>query len=503
MRPNTALFPLTVLLVSSGAAHATDYYVAPPNTSQSCNADGSQACPWIGISAAFGSQKLVGGDRLLLKDGSYGALNLWMVSFKSPVVVQSLNGKNARFDNILLNQGVSNITLRNLSVWPTDPRNPGVYSLVTSYIGSSFILVDGLDIRAGADAANYMSWSQSEWLARKVGALDLAGTNSIVQNSSALGTNGGFSTEGSDSAILNNRVEGFSGDALRAIGNNSTVSGNVAKNCFQVNEDHLDGFQSWAPTAGGSLSGLKIERNTIIEWTSPMSNPFRCELQGIGLFDGPYYNISITNNVVSVTAPHGITVAGGHNVQITNNTVVNNKGIEGQFPWVDVESQKDGTLPSNLLVANNLTMSLMYGPGLDSSILTSVNNSILIGLAKVFPNLAAFDYRPSAVSGFIDTGAVAYAPTTDILFAPRPFGAGPDRGAYEVGATAGSGSTSGGATTGDGSTTGGSTSDGSSTGTGDGSTTGGSVTDGSTSGTTTTLVGKVKWGAKFLKPPKK
>jgi hypothetical protein len=179
---------------------------------------------------------------------------------------------------------------------------------------------------------------------------------------------------------------------------------------------------------------MTVENNTFIEWNSPVVNPLRCALQGIGFFDGPYQDLIIRNNVISTAQYHGISVYGGINVKILNNTVVNNNGIEGSTPWIGVWNNKDGTPPQNVLVANNLAMSV---GGDATSGVTFVNNSTLMGLSTVFQNIATFDYRPTSASGFIDTGDVGDAPPTDIVGAARPYGAGPDRGAYEISGTSG------------------------------------------------------------------
>ncbi len=59
------------------------------------------------------------------------------------------------------------------------------------------------------------------------------------------------------------------------------------------------------------------------------------------------------------------------------------------------------------------------------------NNSVLTYPAKMLMDVLAFDYRPKADSGLIDTGDLASAPKVDVLGAARPTGAGVDRGAYE------------------------------------------------------------------------
>ena len=50
----------------------------------------------------------------------------------------------------------------------------------------------------------------------------------------------------------------------------------------------MDALQSWV--ISGPVTGMTVENNTFIEWNSPVVNPLRCALQGIGFFDGPYQN---------------------------------------------------------------------------------------------------------------------------------------------------------------------------------------------------------------------
>lgn len=482
MRLNIALAPLTALLVSSGAAWATDYYAAPLGTTPGCTPDGSQACPWIGAWDGLNRMLTLGGDRLLLLDGEYGGLDLYNFGFDHPVTVQSLNGKAAHFEYLTIKDGSKNLTFKDLSVWPSNPHNR-TNPVVSAFGATSAITLDGLDVRSGADAGNYMTWSKDEWTARYTSGVELQGPNSVLKNSRLTGLYMGAVIYNKNSAMLNNVVDGFSGDAYRVVGDDSVVSGNTATNCFQIDTNHSDGLQSWSYSdPDGVISGLTITNNAFLEWNSPQTNALRCSLEGIFFGDGPYQNITIQNNLISVTQYHGISVYGGQGVKIINNTVVNARGLEGIAPWIGIFNQAGRAPAQGITVANNLEMSFHDEVG--SPGVTYMNNSALIGLANLFPGLANFDYRPSAVSGFIDTGAVAYAPAIDILSAPRPFGAGPDRGAYEVGSTAPTGTTSG------------TTSGGTTSGTTSGGTTSGGTTDGGT-GTPTS-----KWG-KFLKPPSK
>ena len=442
MRLRSLLLAALTLAASAGAGAATDYYVAPLGKVLTCTAAGTQACPWASIWDAINSGKFVGGDTLLLMDGNYAGLKLYQVAFDTPVTIQSLSGKNARLEWINLIDGTKNITFRNLSVWPTDPLIK-LGSVVTSNERTSNITVDGLDVRSGVDSGNYLNWSLAEWTNRQNSGIILGGPNSIVRNSSVLGVGFGISTGGADSQIINNRVEGYSGDGLRAFGDRSLVKGNTVLNAVTINDNHSDGFQSWAD-GDGVIDSLTIEGNTIIEWNAAKDHPLHGRMQGIGLFDGFYSNVIIRNNIVAVSFYHGISIYGGRNVQIVNNTVVNNDGVNTTSPYIGVFAHKNGTPAENVVVSNNVAMSFNSSSNSNPSV-SYVNNSVVLSLVQAFEDVTKFNYRPKATSGFIDTGNASYAPPFDILGAARPAGAGPDRGAYEIAGTGG--------TTGDGTTT--------------------------------------------------
>lgn len=430
---------LAALLLGSTAlpAWAIDYYVAPSGTPSVTNADGSQSKPFATVADALHSGVVRGGDRLLLQAGTHGSITLSGYQFASPVVIESETGQSARVESIAVTGTSKNITFRNLSVWPSNPYSVGMTLLSTS-AGASSIAFEGLDVRSGQDAASYPSWSANEWLSRKIAGALLKGDSNKILNSSFTGLNMVISTIGDSALVEGNRVMGFSADAFRAHGDYSVYKSNYASDCVQVDGNHADGFQSWPSVAGGSVKGLVVDSNTIIEWSAATQSPVRCSLQGIGLFDGYYDNIRIVNNLIAVTAAHGISVYGGRGVEIVNNTVVNIKGHAIQYPWIGIFSHKNGTASSNVKFVNNLAMSL---GGSNYSTTYRDSNRAILDPAAVFEDFSAHNYVPKPDSGYLDIANPAYAPATDILGNARPSGAAPDAGAYEVGASGATGTT--------------------------------------------------------------
>ena len=424
------VFTLLVSLFAmfSGPALSETYYVVPPGAVASGTPDGTATTPFLSIDAAFASGKVKGGDTLLLKDGAYGAITIKAnAAFDAPVTIMSQNAKAAQFDSVLLAQATRNLVLRNLSIWPRDPAVGADY-LIRSYDTTSDITLDGLDIRSELDAAAYMQWDAAKWEARKFSGVLLEGPRSLVTGSKLTGVDHGIMVA-DDSQIINNVVEGFNGDGMRAF-SRSTVRNNRILNCVATDENHDDGFQSFQ-SDGVPVTDLVVDSNVIIEWVGSQDHPLRCSLQGIGLFDGPYDNLTVVNNLISVSQYHGISAYGARGARIINNTVVNIRGLVGTAPWIEIYPRKDGTPSTDVLVANNVAMSLQ-GTASTVDRVEFRNNSTIGTPSLVFENPAAFDYRPKTSSGFIDTADPTVAPAKDLLGRSRPGGKAPDRGAYKV-----------------------------------------------------------------------
>lgn len=417
---------LGIFVLSYGPALSETYYVAPLGAEIQGAPDGTESLPFSSIDGALKSGKVKGGDTLLLKDGAYGPVAIKVNAvFDVPLTIMSQNAKAAHFDSILLSGSTRNLILRNLSVWPRNPATGADY-LVRAYNTSSDITLDGLDIRSGEDAGNYMSWDATTWESRKYSGILLQSPRSRVINSKLTGIRHGILVE-DDSQIINNIVAGYNGDGLRAF-SRSIVRGNRVIDCVKTDTNHPDGFQSFSRNEV-PVTDLLIDSNVIIEWTGAASHPVRCSLQGIGLFRGFYDNLVIVNNLVVTSHYHGISVYGARGAKLLNNTVVNIYGLAEVRPYIAIYPLKDGTLPTGVLVANNIAMSIQ---GKASPEVKFLNNSVIGLPSLVFENPAAFDYRPKVSSGFIDTGDATVAPATDVMGLKRPSGPLPDRGAYEV-----------------------------------------------------------------------
>lgn len=379
------------------------------------------------------SGKLTGGDRVFLMDGYHGTLTIKDQQFTKPVTIAQMPGQTAQVEMVAVYNS-SNVVLRDFKVWAMS-ANAGSGTLVRTFADTNNITVANLDVRSVADAGNYLTWSRTTWQANKRLGIFLQGTNNSAIGNRVTGTYHAIQTDGRYGSIIGNIIDGFSGDATRAIGNDNVVRGNKIQNCFQIDANHADGVQSWSrgPTGtpgAGTVFNLTIENNKIYEWTATTPNVLRCKLQGIGMFDGMFDGTVIRNNVVSVSGYHGISVAGALNTKIVHNTVVSASGQATAYPWIKISPHKNGTGSRNVTVANNASNAIAAYTNTNNNNL-AVNNVVVKNAAAEFTSVAKQDFTLLATAKSADAGVATYAVPLDILGVARPRGAAPDAGAYE------------------------------------------------------------------------
>lgn len=434
MSLRTGLFAALLLGSTALPAWAADYYVAPQGAAPVSSPDGSKARPFGSVGAALSSGKIAGGDTILLMDGSHGSLVVKSFGFDQPVTIQSETPKGAHLESIHFDGTARNVTLKDLRVWRKE--GDGAWFLVRSWKDATGITVEDLDIRSRENATNYLNWDFSRWKAvadEGANAIDLRGHNNTVRNTTIVGVRYGIRV-GPGSVVENNLVEGFTADGLRGC-TDTIFRNNLVRNVISLSDSvHRDGMQCYQPS---TTTNLKLIGNTIIDWAEPnRTHPMRGTLQGIALFDGFYDNIEIVNNIVVTRHYHGITVLGTRGARIANNTVVHSEGELQAYPWISVGYTKAGEPSRNVTVANNLAMKIS---GSSDAALGNLftDNRVILDPKAVFEDMSQWNFRPKTSSGFLDVANVTYAPTTDILGNARPSGAGPDLGAYEVGAMGG------------------------------------------------------------------
>ena len=385
------------------------------------------------FNALLQSGKLTGGDRVFLLDGYHGQIAMNNLKFSSPVTIAGMPGQTAQVEGINV-FGSTNIIFRDLKVWDTTP-NTGSIAGVRTYGGASDITFTNLDVRSVANAGNYMQWTLADWNANKRGGFLVDGPRISIIGNRVTGTAAAIFALGPNALIENNTIDGWGDDGMRALGDNSVVRGNKLQNCFHISANHDDGFQSFSrgPTGAvgaGTVSNLTIENNKIYEWRSSSTNPLRCKLQGIGMFDGMYANTIIRNNVISVSGYHGITIAGAKGAKIVQNTVINPSGAATTYPFIKVSPHKNGTLSSDVTAANNTANNILVKANSTRRNVV-VNNIVVTNPATEFTSIKNQDYTLLATAKSANAGTPTYATPVDIMGVARPKGKAPDAGAYE------------------------------------------------------------------------
>ncbi len=360
----------TSLALMVHTAWAADYYVGPKGTPTGGN--GTQSAPFPSITVAL--NKAVGGDRLLLLDGNYGEFLVKSIAPTSPVVIESVNPGKAVFESISVEYRAKNLTFSKVSIiWTKAPAKAG-WLFFTSWDTSGITISDST-VMAHPASGSFRTWAAADWTARDNSGISISGSGGKVLRNTIIGVAFGISMQGDDHLVEGNTVDGYSGDGLRGNGNRITFKGNRITNCVSVSGNHADGFQSFNLKAGTFFDGIVLDGNTIIEQTQSPRMALTCQLQGIGMFDGMFSNLKITNNHIEVSAYHGISVAGVVGALIDGNKVFQAPGGP-QKPWIMVQPHKNGTASSGVVISNNVSAAGVKGP-----FAPGVNNTLTTGPA--------------------------------------------------------------------------------------------------------------------------
>ncbi|MCF7708226.1 MAG: right-handed parallel beta-helix repeat-containing protein [Verrucomicrobia bacterium] len=447
---------VSVLFITSTSLSAAEFYI-DPEAGDSRN-DGSVNNPWKSLQEVFDSgfvesrewdqlpfseeSRLVkknegapvkAGDTIWLRSGFYGEFVISGFNNEDFITIAAMPGHKPRFSRISLT-ACSNFVMKGLDVcaeYATAEKPRTMVALKShGWHGPiSDIVVEDCRIRSAADTS---AWSAEDWNDRSCNGIQVDGTRMTVRDNHLKNVNFGISVDAEHSMIESNIVENFAGDGLRGLGDNTVFQYNTVKNCYDVNANHDDGFQSWSTgdqgVGSGRVTGIVLRGNRIINYEDP-DQPHRGALQGIGCFDGMYVDWVIENNVVIVDHWHGITLGGAKGCRVVNNTVLDPDDDRPGPAWIRVDKHKNGTPSSNCVIRNNLAPSISTGDGGENMVVD--HNLTFNTTDHFFVNADGYDLRLRERSPAIDAGSPKFSPLIDIRQIKRPQGQGVDIGAYE------------------------------------------------------------------------
>lgn len=370
------------------------------------------------------------GDTIRLRSGYHGRLSITRYYNADTITVAAEEGHEPRLSSVRIRAG-SGWRLRGLTVSAEFGESYERRTLVDldshNWHGPVHdIVVEVCAIRSVADAS---AWTAADWNELACNGVQVDGARMTIRGNHLLNVNFGISVDADDSVVSENVVENFAGDGLRGLGDRCTFEYNTVKNCYNVNANHDDGFQSWSygpeGVGSGEVVGLVLRGNTIINYEDP-NQPHRGALQGIGCFDGTFVDWVVENNVVITDHWHGITLLGARNCLVTNNTVVDRNETRPGPPWIRIGRHKRGTAPVDCVVRNNLAATFNSAAGV-----LEENNLRIAEPAALFVDVENFDLHLLPDAAAIDAGSDIDAPAVDRDRIARPQGEGIDIGAYE------------------------------------------------------------------------
>lgn len=453
---------ISTFLLSMVPLYATDFYLDPVNGDM--NNSGTQANPWSTLEEVFDQNKIESraledhpyvpgmnlvpknpgapvkaGDTLILMNGYHGEVSAREYYNEDFITITAMPGHTPALGRMVFRSG-SKWKLKGLSISPElAPEYDTGYLLRFedhSWSGPiSECVVEECKLFSVWDSEN---WGASDWNDKACDGIMLPGDGLVVRSCHLKNVDMGIyvTVDGKNCLVENSIVENFCGDGLRCLGNHCTFQYNTVKNCYDVNGNHDDGFQSWSVGTNGSVGdgtvyGLILRGNTILAYEDP-DQPFRGTLQGIGCFDGMFEDWVVENNVIVTDHWHGITLLGAVNCNVVNNTVIDPNTTSPGPPWIRVSKHKNGTPCSGCLVRNNLVTALNNAEqGVEED-----HNIIVEYYDAFFIDAAAHDLHLKPGCLAVDAGKKEKAPVSDRDQVTRPFGSGWDIGAYECVETA-------------------------------------------------------------------
>ncbi len=438
---------LTFFIFLKLSAHT--FYIDPLNGD--INNDGSENAPWNTLEDVIAQHKIESyhylplpytvdskleifnldapiqaGDTLILLTGLHGDIFLRGYYNTKKISILAKEGHQPVFKTLRMtscvNWVIDGITI-DPELYNEYPKNRLVFIESHGWHGpTKHILLSNCLIQSTSKP-----WTKAgDWLKKASDGIYVIADSLEFRNNILRNVKHGINLKGNYLKAIHNKVINFSGDGARILGSNNLFEGNLIKNCYDVDENHDDGIQSY--TTGSITVDNNIVRNNIILNYEDPNQPLLGPLQGLGFFDGPYRNWIVENNLIIVDHWHGITFLGGYDCLIRNNTVLDpTPDVKPGPTWIMIADDKDGTPSSGCMVQNNVANKFIVDGVMD-------HNQVFLNTTDYQNNFVDYqmsDFHLLKSSLLIDKGDSLSASAYDIEGNTRTEGTAPDIGAYE------------------------------------------------------------------------
>jgi hypothetical protein len=438
MRRSILVAALGALAGTPSIVLAADYVVSPTGSD---TASGQSGAPWRTIQRALTSVKP--GDVVTVEDGTYAGLACDGVSGTAA----------ARISFRARNRWGAKITT----------ATSGSTEDFVQLSSCSFITIDGFEVSGAPRSGIAILGNQDDGSDARGVVIQNCFSHNNGGTSVAGRHDGVFSGFALDLTIQDNRIDttGEHGIYVSNAADNPAILrndvSNTGANCIQINADLSTG-------GDGLISNWRIEGNTVRD----------CKGSAGFNLDGAIRGMA-RNNVIFNAAKAGITLFQGdgaeasHDNLIVNNTVYNPAGSRAAIQVA--AGANNNVIFNNIFVSQSAAFEVQTVSGLmhDYNLVSSYTGTTAAAheatptaAATLFVDAGGGNLRLAALTPAVavDQGTASLggmsAPTTDLLGAPRPAGAGYDIGAYEFGSVAppiggaggGSGSSGSGGSTG-------------------------------------------------------
>lgn len=422
----------------AGSVEPCDEYSSPQGGGD--GADGLELHPWGSLETVATAGQLPESGTLCLMDGYHGQPHLQGLATSGALTIRAQHRHQAVVGTLRLT-AASNLTLSGIKVdgaGVIDPTADERMSfLVTGDADTSAVTLDDLWVQS-ADSCE--QWDQQDWVYRVRSGVDFRGADITILDLQIHNTYHALMLRGDGAWVEGTLIDNFGGDGIRGLGSDSTYVWNTVRDAYidEYEVQHDDAFQAYKLDGDLRISNVTIRHNRFLLFADPVT-PFITNnalvgtlMQGVIITDGYADGWVVEDNLVVGGQQHGITLYGGRNCRVQNNTVVAHPAFTPPAgPWIRIADQtKSGHANFNNVIRNNLAQMLTPWD-YDSTSLVEANLEIT-SAADHFSDAGGLDFHLVPTSAAVNTGVDTDLTSLDLDGQPRRVGSAVDIGAFEL-----------------------------------------------------------------------